>query len=349
VTVPHPPCHVLVNTAVNHRPAGTRGEIRVFATSRNERLRLPAFLAHYRSLGADRFFIIDNDSTDGTTDYLVDQPDVHLFRTANRYSEAAMGIDWLNALLARFGVGFWCITVDIDELLVYPGSEHASLRTLTQHLDRAGYEVLSCLLLDMYPAGSLNQCAYEPGDDLIAATPYFDLGPYERSRFDLCPGVHITGGMRQRVFHPEFSTRGLTTKIYDGLYYRVLQHFAWLGARPPDRPPLLTKVPLVRWDEKSRYLKGNHAVSPKIVAPDTGVLLHFKFLHDFHARAVQEAARGEHYDGASEYQRYAKRLSESPDMTFMYEESTRFEGTAQLVGLGLMQETKAWAVARAGQ
>jgi hypothetical protein len=217
---------------------------------------------------------------------------------------------------------------------------------LTEYLDRHGYEALSCLLLDLYPDGSLTDCAYKPGDDLIAATPYFDIGPYERSRFDLCPGVHITGGARERVFHPDFRTRGLPARLYDALFYRVLHNMAWLGARPPRRPPLLTKVPLVWWDEKSRYLKGNHAVSPKRVAPDTGALLHFKFLQDFHARAVQEAARGEHYDGASEYRRYAKRLGENPDLTFMYAGSTRFDGTRQLVGLGLMQDTQAWAEAR---
>ena len=347
MTAPSLPCHILVEPNVNRQPADSRGEIRAFATCRNERLRLPAFLKHYRGLGIDRFFIIDNHSTDGSTDYLVGQPDVHLFRTANHYSEANMGTDWLNALLATFGIGCWCVTVDIDELLVYPGSEQASLRTLTEHLDRCGYEAFTCLLLDLYPDGALQHCGYEPGDDLLAATPYFDIGPYETTRFDMCPGVHITGGMRERVFHPDFKTRGLAAKIYDGLFYRVLENLAWLGTRPPHRPPLLTKIPLVRWDERSSYLKGNHAVTRKIVAPDTGVLLHFKFLHDFHARAVQEAARGEHYDGASEYRRYAKRLGENPDMTFMYEGSTRFEGTRQLVGLGLMQDTEAWAEARA--
>ena len=128
MTARSPSCHVLVEMAGPHPPsAATPGEIRVFATCRNEGLRLPAFLKHYRGLGVGRFFIIDNDSTDGTTDYLIGQPDVHLFRTANRYSEADMGTDWLNALLATFGVGRWCVTVDIDELFAYPGGEHISM------------------------------------------------------------------------------------------------------------------------------------------------------------------------------------------------------------------------------
>jgi len=86
---------------------------------RNERLCLPAFLNHYRSLGVEEFLVIDNDSSDGSPEYLATQPDVRVFRTSDRFGEATQGTDWLNALLAEFGVGFWCVTVDIDELLVY--------------------------------------------------------------------------------------------------------------------------------------------------------------------------------------------------------------------------------------
>ena len=78
------------------------------------------------------------------------------------------------------------------------------------------------------------------------------------------------------------------------------------------------------------------------------MLLHFKFLHDFHDRAVEDVARGEHYDVglASEYQRYVEKLDENPEMTLAYEGSTRLIGTNQLVDLGLMQDTEAWADAR---
>ena len=40
-------------------------------------------------------------------------------------------------------------------------------------------------------------------------------------------------------------------------------------------------------------------------------------------------------------------LSENPNLTVMYEGSTRFESTAQLVRLGLLHDTGAWANARA--
>ena len=99
-------CHILIEqTSDPHQKVP--GEIRAFAKCRNERLRLPAFLAHYRALGVDRFFVVDNDSSDGTTEYLAGQPDVRVFRTTNRFSESSAGSLWLNLLLSRFGVGGW--------------------------------------------------------------------------------------------------------------------------------------------------------------------------------------------------------------------------------------------------
>ena len=78
----------------------------------------------------------------------------------------------------------------------------------------------------------------------------------------------------------------------------------------PQHSPCLTKVPLAKWDESSRYLAVNHFVSPKRLPPESGAVLHFKFLGDFISRAVREAARGEYFDGASEYKRYMTGLEE---------------------------------------
>jgi hypothetical protein len=331
---------VLVERAVNKYPAANPGEIRAFSKCRNERLRLPAFLKHYRNLGVNRFFIVDNDSSDGSAEYLAGQPDVHLLRTTGRFREAKGGTDWLNAVLAEFGVGAWCITVDIDEWLIYPGSEKASLRSLTDYLDQHGYEAMSCLLLDMYPGGPLRECAYDAGDSLLATAPYFDAGPYKRSPYEACPGVVVTGGMRERVFYPELRARRFGRKAFDAIVKLV--HRA-----ERQRSPCLTKVPLVRWDAQSRYVYSTHFVSRKVVAPDTGVLLHFKFLQDFHHRAVQEATRGEYHDEATEYRRYARMLRKNPGLSLKYEGSKQFESTTQLVGLGLMHETDAWVDARA--
>jgi hypothetical protein len=341
---------VLLERANNGCAAAVSGEIRVFAKCRNERLRLPAFLKHYRHLGVDRFFIVDNGSSDGTIEYLAAEPDVQLFRTAGRFREARGGTDWLNALLAAFGAGAWCVTVDIDELLVYPGSERAPLRSFTDYLHRGGYQAVACLLLDLYPSGPLKAGVYTAGEELLAAAPYFDAGPYKVSPYMLCPNFVVTGGMRERVFFREPAT-SVGSKIRHGLInvmHRtpVLRETPWARAAR-QRSPCLTKVPLVRWDEQTRYIYCTHFLSPKVMAPDTGVLLHFKFLHDFHARSSQEAARGEYHDSAAEYVRYARAFETDPDMRLDFEGSARFESSTQLVQLGLMRDTKEWTNARA--
>jgi hypothetical protein len=304
-------------------------DIRVFSKCRNERLRLPAFLAHYRRLGAARFFVADNNSTDGSREYLATQPDVLVSTQPGSFGKAQGGTDWLNAMLAEYGAGAWCVAVDIDELLCYPDSERTSLPVLTAYLDRHGYEALACLLLDVYPPTPLADCRYEAGESLLGIDPHFDAGPYDRRPTDLCPGIVIRGGMRERVFYPEFRSRRLAARIARGLRR--------------DKPPCLTKVPLVRWNERTRYLHYTHFVTAKRVAPETGVLLHFKFLQDFHQRAQHEAARGEYYAGGAEYRRYAATLNRDPRAALCYEGSVRFEGTRQLVSLGLMEDSDAWA------
>jgi hypothetical protein len=329
------------------------GEIRLFSKLRNESLRLPEFLRYYRKLGVQRFFLVDNASTDGSTEFLREQSDVHVFRTDQSFRVAHGGTDWLNLVLARFGVGTWCVTVDVDEVLLYPGVEATGLRHFTGHLDAHGYEAVACQLLDVYPRGPLHECAYKPGDDLIAAAPFFDRGPYARIPHDECPYFLLYGGIRERVFFPE-SRGGLRRTLHVALYHRVLlslpivRDAQWILAHRPVFPPCLTKVPLVKWDAETRYLNVNHFVSPRRVAPETGVLLHFKLLQDFHARAAQEVKRAEYYDGAIEFRRYAEGIRSDADLTFFYEGSERFENSAQLVALGLMLDSQEWARARAG-
>ncbi len=81
------------------------GEIRLFTRLRSQAHRLPAFLAFYRAQGIDRFFIVDNGSDDGTRDYLLAQPDVHLYLTTDAYAEYGGGMRWLNELLVEHGSG----------------------------------------------------------------------------------------------------------------------------------------------------------------------------------------------------------------------------------------------------
>ena len=61
-----------------------RSDVLCFVTLRNERIRLPYFLQYYRDRGVAHFIFVDNDSDDGTRDYLAGQPDCSVWTTPAR-------------------------------------------------------------------------------------------------------------------------------------------------------------------------------------------------------------------------------------------------------------------------
>jgi len=82
-------------------------DLLVFSTLRNERIRLPFFLDYYRKMGVNHFFVVDNDSGDGSRQYLEDQPDVSLWHATASYKRARFGVDWLNWLQMKHAHGHW--------------------------------------------------------------------------------------------------------------------------------------------------------------------------------------------------------------------------------------------------
>ena len=117
---------------------------------RNERTRLPYFLSYYRNLGVSAFLVVDNESDDGSREYLEAQEDVSLWSTAASYKRARFGVDWVNWLLTRHGHNHWILSVDVDEFLVYAHIETRGLRALTDWLDASSIRSFGTLLLDMY-------------------------------------------------------------------------------------------------------------------------------------------------------------------------------------------------------
>jgi hypothetical protein len=283
----------------------------VFSAVRNEELRLPYFLRFYREMGTAGFAIADNDSTDRTTALLAGEPDVALFRAGGRYSRSRCGVDWINALLHRFGRNRWCLVVDADELLVFPYCEDVGLRELLRHLDASGAQALPTFLLDMYSRGPIRDARYRPGQPFLSASPYFDPQGYVEFQA-VAPGraLPARGGPRHRLF--------------------------WQGRTRVRPSPLLVKYPLVRWDAGLRYEASTHAL-PSVTAADvTGALLHFKLFDDFPARVHEEVNRREHFDDASQYASYWDVLFGQPDLSAHHAASAEYRGSRQLLELGLI-------------
>ena len=160
-------------------------------------------LAHHRQLGVNRFFVVDNGSTDGTTEFLLEQPDVHVFWTEDGYETARLGMAWLEALLDAFGRDSWCLLIDADEQLVYPESASFELGRFCESLQVRGLNCLATMCLDMYSSLPLAATTLRADQPLLEQCGYFDRsGYFNIARYTACL-PRIYGGVRARLFWPE--------------------------------------------------------------------------------------------------------------------------------------------------
>jgi len=296
-------------------------DILCFSTLRNERVRLPYFIKYYRDQGVDHFFIVDNDSSDGSLEYLMEQPDVSVWHTAKSYKRARFGVDWLNWLQMKHAHGHWALVVDPDEFLVYPFCDTRPIRALTDWLDASSIKSFSAMLLDMYPKGRIDAQPYREGQNPLEITSWFDSGNYMINKNKKFGNLWIQGGPRGRTFFKD----------------------------QPEKAPALNKVPLVKWDRKYTYVSSTHMLLPRglnLVYDEwggekaSGVLLHTKFLDTFTQKASEELERRQHYSASVEYRAYAENMTDNPDLWCKWSE--KYINWRQLEILGLMSKGN-WA------
>ncbi len=295
--------------------------ILLFSTLRNERVRLPFFLRYYRDLGVSHFLMVDNDSDDGSRDYLMAQPDVSVWTTGYSYKRARFGVDWLNWLQTRYAHGHWSLVVDPDEFFVYPFCDTRPLRALTDWLDASSIKSFSAMLLDMYPKGPFDMQPYREGQDPFEVAPYFDSGNYTITRNKTYGNLWIQGGPRARMFFADL----------------------------PERAPALNKIPLVKWHRDYAYASSTHMLLPRGLNQTydewggekaSGCLLHAKFLDTFAVKAREEMDRRQHYANSHEYTAYRASISKEPDLWCKWSE--KYINWRQLEILGLMSKGN-WA------
>lgn len=309
-------------TSIANRTQNIKSDdLLLFSTLRNEHVRLPYFLKYYRDMGINHFLIVDNDSNDGSLEYLADQPDVSVWHTRKSYKRSRFGMDWLNWLLLRYAHGHWCLTVDPDEFLIYPFCDTRPLRALTDWLDASSIKSFSAMLLDMYPKGRIDEQPYQAGQNPLEIASWFDAGNYTMDRNWLYGNLWIQGGPRSRVFFPN----------------------------EPEKAPALNKIPLVKWNRRYAYVSSTHMLLPRGLnqvfdewggEKASGALLHTKFLDTFTEKAAEELHRKQHYAASVEYVAYAKAIKENPELWCKWSE--KYINWRQLEILGLMSKGN-WA------
>jgi len=288
-----------------------QGEIALIALCRDTIDIVEAFLNHYRALGVDRFILVDDRSSDGTHEYLTEQPDVDLHVSDLRYSQAARGRLWRETLLERYGRGRWYLNIDIDEFLVFPSAYGNTLRSLIAVMDGHGEKHLWAPMLDMLPDMSGNfdietiqrSGRFSTLGEMLQACPFFDQSGYQwvfKTRQQ-----YLSGGARQRIF---------------------------------DQTLELTKYPLLHADKHTNFGLTIHAPMPywRNIAPARGVLLHFKYLPGVLTRTRDAVNDRQYFNGAQIYQETLEKLENEAIEWIDGQTTIRFEDADQLAQLGFV-------------
>ncbi len=300
----YPQIHSSIRQLEQRTSAPTNpGAVVAFAACRDEERRLPDFLRHHRALGVDHFVIVDNNSTDRTSEYLANQEDVSLFYTEDDYVMSGLGMRWINELIAGLDAPHWCLFADVDELLIYPDCETRSIHDFTEDLGRRGFEGAGGYMLDMHGETLNGTVDFRAGDSMVETSPYF-TNAYDFQDFHLGPYVDVRGGFRSET-----------------LGIRNLQ---------------MTKTPLIHSDSGIQFLSSSHETTPGRIAKVATLFLHFKYIGDAMARAEKEAAWTPYMYYGNNTEKL-RQLSNGEDFSLMTDNTHRYESSRQLVELGLLR------------
>jgi Glycosyl transferase family 2 len=283
-----------------------------FLVVRDEVQHAPSLLRHHRDLGIDHFVVIDNGSSDGTTEYFLCQPDTTVIEARGGFKQSACGSAWVEVLLRLLRPnGGWILTIDADERLLLP-VKWDGLRAAVQSLDDDGCLALGAVHLDLYSDGPVCDAILEDFD-LDEVCTFFDRNWFTHYEPTAAwnGGLPVwEGGARERVFPPSM--------------------------------PLLTKTPLIRWTRNVRLQSGWHNIgSPEHVSRTArAALLHGKFTSEIIERSTLEVERKEHFADAIWYQPMSRRFLDDPLLSlFSPETSIEYRSREQLESLGVLSSS----------
>jgi hypothetical protein len=285
-----------------HRPLKP-GDIPAILTARNEASRLPSLFSHYRNLGVTRFLVLDDQSTDGTLDFLLQQEDTSVFQSDIRFREALEGLLWRQEIVDSYRIGSWVINIDCDEYLVFHSQKGYRLPEVFRALEREGKQRAISAVVDMYPPEDIRSVPFPISQPPWSAASHFD---HASLRLSLSPqGTRIQGGPRVRLFGRD-GNRG--------------------------------KFTLIRWDRATRYVRTVHHPLPFWRNFDLPrfAILHFKFFSDMECRAA-EAVQDNQHTRIDTHDRYLKTLARPEPLILRDAESVAFRHPLDLVDAGIIR------------
>ena len=274
--------------SIRSKPEPSSSKVTLFAIVRDEMYFLPHFLRHYRALGIGQFWFLDDRSVDGTTDYLMSQPDCGVIHANRTFGEIVNGRPFgttvKNIVPRQMLMDRWVLTADADEFIVLPPG-YDTITQVAQALEDNGLKVARALMMDFFP---------DTLRSLQGASR--DLDP-----FTLCPNFDPWKVLEW----PDGAANVTSISLKDGVRPRILMRLMELGADLGEgmadyRFANVNKSPLVHW-HGDVMAPTAHRVSIDPSDRIQLVLAHFKFYPGHEARNRVAVEEGAHWKNAVEY------------------------------------------------
>lgn len=269
---------------------------------KNDLQRIKNLYKHHQKIGVEQFVFIDNNSNDGTREWLIEQENTDVYLVEEEYSSPRRS-GWINQVLNRYGFERWYLVLDSDELFVYDSMEKFSISDLIEYCEEHNIDRLSSIMLDMYAKDGL----FKTNKNIKENYRYFDSDSYiVKNEFQ---GLEVRGGPRQRVMFNHSDTKA----------------------------PLLTKQPLFFFRKGDLYAT-SHFLYPFEKTTFIGsALLHYKFLESDFKKYQEIVEKGNFAKGSIEYKNYMKSFENNEDLTFMYSGSKEYKDSSSLQVMNIIE------------
>ncbi|KEQ12188.1 glycosyltransferase family 2 protein [Endozoicomonas numazuensis] len=150
---------VIKNTFYTSKNINISSKLTVFSVIKNDKVFLNEWLTHYRSLGVERFIIVDDHSKDGLENNITDEDVFILKPTVGDFKNCK--VYWLKLLMIAFQtVESWVLTIDSDEFLDL-GNKYSNLNNYIEVLHKKNIKYSPSILLDMLPNEKFDSITFD--------------------------------------------------------------------------------------------------------------------------------------------------------------------------------------------
>ena len=280
----------------------TKSDLIAICIAKNDLIKIKKFITYHRNLGIDKFVILDNDSTDGSLEWLSKQDDVVLMQTKIPYTTNRRE-GWVNRIIAHYGDERWYFVADSDELLDYNNSENMTIKDVINFYKKNGIVRGRAVMIDMYATAPY----YSKGklENFYEECKFFDSDTYYSS-----PRRYINlvcGGPRERVFK---------------------------------EAPWLTKYPLFYFRKQDVECK-SHFLFPfkKNLNTECNIVLkHYKFQPSEYEKYKKIAEDGNYFKGSKQYKNYVKVWKKMKELNFMCDSTLEYKNSNSLAKINVYKK-----------